>query len=165
MRDVRVYQRRDLDPQSGTLPAGLTTQVGFIRLAYLKRPKSGKPDFGWSIIFRKNFLRRRWMAGSSPAMTGARPLQSLQSPAGLTTQVGFIRLAHVKRPKSGKPDFGWSIVFARPFLPSGWIGPRVKPAGVKPGNDDGGSSPAMTGRELIGQSHRKGHASPDSSRE
>jgi hypothetical protein len=37
------------------------------------------------------------------------------SPAGLTTQVGFIRLAHLKCPKSGKPDFGWSIVFAKLF--------------------------------------------------
>src|SRR5262249_14573467 len=35
------------------------------------------------------------------------------SPAGLTMQVGFIRLAHLKCPKSGKPDFGWSICFAR----------------------------------------------------
>src|ERR687888_13607 len=50
-------------------PAGLTTQVGFIRLAHLKCPKSGKPDFGWSIILRKKLLRRRWIAGSSPAMT------------------------------------------------------------------------------------------------
>src|SRR5262249_60273832 len=36
---------------------GLTTQAGFIRLAYLKRPKSGKPDFGWSIFFAN--VRRR----------------------------------------------------------------------------------------------------------
>src|SRR5260370_39539937 len=37
--------------------------------AHLKRPKAGRPDFGWSIILRKNFLRRGWIAGSSPAMT------------------------------------------------------------------------------------------------
>ena len=37
------------------------------------------------------------------------------SPAGLTTQVGFIRLAHLECPKSGKPDFGWSIIFATIF--------------------------------------------------
>src|SRR2546425_9902940 len=36
-------------------PPGLTTQVGFTRLAHLKRPKSGRPDFGWSIILRKTF--------------------------------------------------------------------------------------------------------------
>src|SRR5262249_6014853 len=34
------------------------------------------------------------------------------SPAGLTTQAGFIRVAQLKCPKSGKPDFGWSIFFA-----------------------------------------------------
>src|SRR5262249_16124929 len=30
----------------------------------LKRPKSGRPDFEWSIILRKDFLRRGWIAGS-----------------------------------------------------------------------------------------------------
>ena len=34
---------------------GLTTQVGFIRLAFLRCPKSGQPDFGWSIFFAKTF--------------------------------------------------------------------------------------------------------------
>src|SRR6516165_4205975 len=38
------------------------------------------------------------------------------SPAGLTKQVGFIRLAHLKYPKSGKPDSGWSTFFARTFF-------------------------------------------------
>src|SRR5713101_5469436 len=40
------------------------------------------------------------------------------SPAGLTTQVGFIRLAHLNLPKSGRPDFGWSIFFARRWIAS-----------------------------------------------
>ena len=43
------------------------------------------------------------------------PYGLIASPAGLTTQVGFIRLAHLKCPKSGKPDFGWSILFLRSF--------------------------------------------------
>src|SRR5262245_13214083 len=30
----------------------------------LKFPNSGKPEFGWSIIFGKNFLPRGWIAGS-----------------------------------------------------------------------------------------------------
>ncbi len=30
-----------------------------------KTTKSGKPDFGWSIIVRKKLLRRGWIAGSS----------------------------------------------------------------------------------------------------
>src|SRR5215470_4400169 len=41
---------RDLDPQTGTSPAGLTRG---------------------SIILVRPFLRRRWIAGSSPAMTTA----------------------------------------------------------------------------------------------
>src|SRR3979490_621467 len=32
------------------------------------------------------------------------------SPAGLTTQVGFIRLGHLRCPNLGKPKFGWSIL-------------------------------------------------------
>src|SRR5262249_62139131 len=56
----------NLDQQ--TSPAGLTTQVGFIRLAHGKCPKSGKPDFGGSIIVRKKILRRGWMDGVSQAM-------------------------------------------------------------------------------------------------
>jgi hypothetical protein len=45
-------------------------QVGFIRLAHLKCPKSGKPDFGWSIFFARTlFAKEGWIAGSSPAMT------------------------------------------------------------------------------------------------
>src|SRR5262249_47391801 len=40
-------------------PAGLTPQVGFIRLAHLKRPKSDKPDFGWSIFLRKNAFAKK----------------------------------------------------------------------------------------------------------
>src|SRR5260370_6883640 len=56
-----------LDPPAS--PAGLTMHVGFIRIGHLKGPKSGKPDFGWSIFFAKSFAKR-WIAGSSPAMTG-----------------------------------------------------------------------------------------------
>jgi hypothetical protein len=36
------------------------------------------------------------------------------SPAGLTTQVGFIRLAPLD-PNSGKPEFGGPSLFARTF--------------------------------------------------
>jgi hypothetical protein len=36
-------------------------------------------------------------------------------------------------------------IHRKKFFRSGWIGPRVKPGEVKPGNDDRGSSPAMTG--------------------
>ena len=50
------------------------------------------------------------------------------SPAGLTTQVGFIRPAHLKCPKSGKPDFGWSVFFA------GSVAKKMD-CRVKPGND------------------------------
>ena len=77
---------------------------------------------------------------------------SAEPPAGLTTQVGFIRLAHYRCPNSGKPEFGWSIFFARlkGIFASGWIArnsglpefrissaaSRVDPTcGVKPGND------------------------------
>src|SRR5258708_36715406 len=56
------------DTATDASPAGLTTQVGFIRLAHLKRPKSGKPDFGWSIFFARCFAKG-WIAGSGPAMT------------------------------------------------------------------------------------------------
>src|SRR5262249_15037843 len=52
---LELYDLHFLPPQPRTLtspsPAGLTTQVGFIRLAHLIIPKSGKPDFGWSILF------------------------------------------------------------------------------------------------------------------
>ena len=71
----------------------MTTQVGFIRLAHLKRPKSGKPDFGWSIILRKNFFAKRMDCRGISAFTrvfrrampgndGASGTAS--SPAGLT---------------------------------------------------------------------------------
>jgi hypothetical protein len=51
--------------------------------------------------------------------------------AGLTTQVGFIRLAHSRRPNSGKPEFVWSISFANAkciFL-------EKMDCRVEPGND------------------------------
>jgi hypothetical protein len=94
-------------------PAGLTTQVGFIRLAHLERPKSGKPDFGWSILFVRTFLRTGWIAGSSPAMTTAIAARVSPSPgprytrAALSpTEVGFTRLRSVLMPNSGRPEFG-----------------------------------------------------------
>jgi hypothetical protein len=75
----------------------------------------------------------------------------LPSPAGLTTQVGFTRLAHLKRPKSGVPDFGWSILFVRTFLRTGWIAPQLGLARVAQHNAPqvgltrlAVSSPAMT---------------------
>ena len=52
------------------------------------------------------------------------------SPAGLTTQVGFPRLAHLKRPKSGRPDFGWSIILGKNIFP------KRMDCRVKPGNDE-----------------------------
>src|SRR5262245_62829233 len=63
------------------------------------------------------------MAGSSPAMTEWRDLerQTGTSPAGLTR--GSIVLRKMQH------------IFVR-----GWIGPRVKPGEVKPGNDDGRGS-------------------------
>src|SRR5262249_43213286 len=42
----------EAESQPHVSPAGLTMQVGFIRLAYLKGPNSGKPEFGWSIALR-----------------------------------------------------------------------------------------------------------------
>src|SRR5260370_8468314 len=62
-------------------PAGLTTQVGFIRLAHLKCPKSGRPDFGWSISLRKSLLRRDGLPGQGPAMTDNRNTTVSESPA------------------------------------------------------------------------------------
>jgi hypothetical protein len=50
-------------------PAGLTTQVGFIRLAHLMPRNWVNPISGGPSPFARSFLRRRWMAGSSPAMT------------------------------------------------------------------------------------------------
>src|SRR5260370_11613991 len=47
-------------------PAGLTTQVGSIRLAQLSCPKSDKPDFGWSIFFVETFCEVDGLAGSRP---------------------------------------------------------------------------------------------------
>ena len=52
------------DREAHASPAGLTTQVGFPRLAHSMRPKSDKPDFGGSIILGKKFFRRGWIAGS-----------------------------------------------------------------------------------------------------
>jgi hypothetical protein len=63
--------RGSLAPRNFPSPAGLTTQVGFTRLAHLKRPNSGVPDFGWSILFVRTFFRTGWIAGSGPAMTTA----------------------------------------------------------------------------------------------
>jgi hypothetical protein len=54
-------------------PAGLTTQVGFIRLAHLKRPKSGKPDFGWSIILRKKLSAKKMDCRVKPGNDGEGP--------------------------------------------------------------------------------------------
>ena len=48
----------------------------------------------------------------------------------MTPQVGFTRRAHLKRPKSGRPDFGWSIFFVRTFLRTGWIAPQLGHARV-----------------------------------
>jgi hypothetical protein len=51
-----------------------------------------------------------------PLSRGFHPGYALPSPEGLTTQVGFIRLAHPTRPNSGLPEFGWSILFVRTFF-------------------------------------------------
>jgi hypothetical protein len=52
----------------------------------------------------------------------------------LTSHVGFIRLAHLKCPKSGKPDFGWSIVLRKMICAKGMD------CRVKPGNDGTGKA-------------------------
>jgi hypothetical protein len=54
-------------------PAGLTTQVGFIRPAHLKCPKSGKPDFGRSIILRKKLSAKKMDCRVKPGNDGERP--------------------------------------------------------------------------------------------
>src|SRR4029077_20329405 len=71
-RDVRTYQRRDLDPQAGTSPAGLTTQVGFYPTCALKAPELGvnpSSDGPSSSPDSRAFFVSGWIAGSSPAMT------------------------------------------------------------------------------------------------
>ena len=55
------------------------------------------------------------------------------SPAGLTTQVGFIRLAHLKCPNSGRLELGWSINLRKKFFA------KLMDCRVKPGNDGEGS--------------------------
>jgi hypothetical protein len=53
---------------------------------------------------------------------------SLVSPAGLTTQVGFIRLAHERNPNSGEPEFGGPSTSKNIFA-------KKMDCRVKPGND------------------------------
>src|SRR5262249_39107093 len=61
-------------------PAGLITQVGFIRLAHSKRSNSGLPEFEWSIVLRKKMDCRaisaftRVFNALCPAMTAERPV-------------------------------------------------------------------------------------------
>ena len=65
---------------------GLATQVGFIRLAPPRCPKSGQPDFGWSIFFVKTFCERD----------------------GSHRYSGLPELRILMRRKSGIPDFAVS---------------------------------------------------------
>src|SRR5215813_15158904 len=76
-------------------PAGLTTQVGFIRLAHSKRPNSGKPEFGRSIVLRKTFFAKRmdcrgisaFTRVHSPSKTGVNALNDALCPA-MTAEQG-----------------------------------------------------------------------------
>jgi hypothetical protein len=110
-----VRQRRciTVSPPSPTLPQPKSDLSDF---GQLKMPNSGKPEFG---------------RGREQTEHAALTSNPDASPAGLTTQVGFIRLAHLKRPKSGKPDFGWSIVLRKTFFA------KRMDCRVKPGNDGG----------------------------
>ena len=63
----------------------------------------------------------------------ARRLPILASPAGLTTQVGFIRLAHERNPNSGEPEFGGPSPSQERFA-------KKMDCRVKPGNDGGAMS-------------------------
>src|SRR3954447_21559654 len=74
-------------------PAGLTTQVGFIRLAHERNPNSGEPEFGGPSA-SQDVLRRRWIAGSSPAMTEER----LWLPSLRRTETALGRNACLPRP-------------------------------------------------------------------
>ena len=59
------------------------------------------------------------------------------SPAGLTTQVGFIRLAHERNPNSGEPEFGGPSASQEHFA-------KKMDCRVKPGNDGGETVPTIS---------------------
>jgi hypothetical protein len=61
---------------------------------------------------------------------GSALTRSRASPAGLTTQVGFIRLAHQRTPNSGEPEFGGPSPSQKRFA-------KTMELQVKPGNDRG----------------------------
>src|SRR5947209_4054369 len=93
------HQQRDLDPPNSPVTRGLdhasriypTCAVNFRTRV---NPSSDGPSFFAKLL--EHIFVRGWIAGSSPAMTRrGRSLQALRSPAGLTTQVGFIRLAQL----------------------------------------------------------------------
>jgi hypothetical protein len=69
-------------------------------------------------------------AKAIPVRIGSALTHSLPSPAGLTTQVGFIRLAHERNPNSGEPEFGGPSASQEHFA-------KKMDCRVKPGNDGG----------------------------
>src|SRR5258708_7594170 len=57
-------------PAAQRRPRAWPPQIGCFRFAsILKCQNSGTPEFWWSIFFASKFLRKGWIAGSSPAMT------------------------------------------------------------------------------------------------
>jgi hypothetical protein len=97
------------------VPDDLLAQKNVSTIEEIRREEPASADHGCATIIRHACTPTERPPGGQMAQCASliAPYASVASPAGLTTQVGFIRLAHLKCPKSGKPDFGWSIIFAK----------------------------------------------------